>query len=153
MPSKNQQIRELSFHIELLENYFRNTIIPQLFIDGTLRLQKFSLPAMKQFSLADSDIGRPIEEIKDNFRFPSIIDNIKKVTDTGEILEKEIQTLDRRWYQMNIFPYILLQAKKTEGVIVTFVEITAMIEELRVQKKLVADYEILIRFVTTLKIP
>ena len=61
--------------------------------------------------------------------------------------------MDRRWYQMNIFPYILLQAKKTEGVIVTFVEITAMIEELRVQKKLVADYEILIRFVTTLKIP
>ncbi len=144
MPSKNQQIRELSFHNELLENYFRNTIIPQLFIDGSLRLQKFSPPAMKQFSLADSDIGRPVEEIKDNFRFPSIIDNIQKVIDTGEVLEKEIQTVDRRWYQMNILPYIRLQDKKTDGVIITFVEITARIKDLKEQEKLVADYQILL---------
>src|SRR5699024_3679646 len=40
--------------------------------------------------------------------------------------------------------YILFQGKKPEGVIVTFVEITAIIEELRVKKKLIADYEILL---------
>lgn len=144
MAGKNQQIRELRLHNELLENYFRNTIIPQLFINGSLRLQKFSPPAMKQFSLSESDIGRPIEEIKDNFRFPSIIDNIQKVIDTGEILEKEFQTVDRRWYQMNVLPYVRIQDKKTDGVIITFVEITARIKDLKAQEKLVADQEILL---------
>jgi len=40
-----------------LENYFANTIIPQLFIDGMMILRKFTLPAMKRFSLTDADIA------------------------------------------------------------------------------------------------
>src|SRR5436190_24092186 len=84
-----------------LENYFRNTIIPQLFIDRDLRLRKFTPPAMKQFSLTRNDIGKVIGDIKDNFRYPSIVENIETVISTNEILEKEIQTTDFRWYQMN----------------------------------------------------
>src|SRR5665213_703810 len=89
-----------------LENYFRNTIIPQLFVDGELKLQKFTPPAMKQFNLSARDVGRSINDIKDNFRFPSIVDNIQYVIKSNEILEKEIQTTDLRWYQMNIIPYV-----------------------------------------------
>ena len=98
MSDKNQQIRALIEHNDELENYFRNTIIPQLFIDGELKLQKFTPPAMKQFSLSANDVGRPINDIKDNFRFPSIVDNIQQVIKSNEILEKEIQTTDLRWY-------------------------------------------------------
>lgn len=144
MPSKNQQIRELTQHNELLENYFRNTIIPQLFVDGSLKLQKFTPPAMKQFSLEDTDVGRNINEIKDNFRFPSIVDNIQRVIDTREILEKEIQTTDLRWYQMNIIPYVRSADDKTDGVIITFVEITSRIKDLKEQEQLLADYELLL---------
>ena len=73
MPDKNQQIRELKEHNDELENYFRNTIIPQLFVDGALKLQKFTPPAMKQFNLSAGDVGRSINYIKDNFRFHSIL--------------------------------------------------------------------------------
>lgn len=104
MSDKNQQIQELIEHNDELENYFRNTIIPQLFVDGELKLQKFTPPAMKQFSLSASDIGRPINDLKDNLRFLSIVDNIEQVIKSNEILEKEIQTTDLRWYQMNIIP-------------------------------------------------
>ncbi len=86
MTDKNQQIKELIEHNDELENYFRNTIIPQLFVDGELKLQKFTPPAMKQFSLSASDVGRPINDIKDNFRFPSILDNIEQVIKSNEIL-------------------------------------------------------------------
>ena len=89
MSGKNDKIKELGDHNDLLENYFRNTIIPQLFVDGDLKLQKFTPPAMKQFSLSTNDIGKHIDEIKDNFRFPSIIENILQVIDSHEILEKE----------------------------------------------------------------
>src|SRR5436190_7412325 len=144
MPGTNEQLQELIDHNDLLENYFRNTIIPQLFVDGELRLQKFTPPAMKQFSLSASDVGKPINDIKDNFRFPSIVDNIQHVIKTNEILEKEIQTTDLRWYQMNIIPYVKMRDNKTDGVIITFVEITMRIKDLKEQEKLIADHEILL---------
>ena len=144
MPDKNEQIQDLIEHNDELENYFRNTIIPQLFVDGELRLRKFTPPAMKQFSLAAGDIGQSIENIKDNFRFPSIVDNIQEVMKSNEIPEKEIQTTDRRWYQMNIIPYIKIRDKKPDGVIITFVEITMRIKDLKEQEKLIADHEILL---------
>ncbi len=144
MFDKNKQIKSLTEHNDELENYFRNTIIPQLFIDGNLKLQKFTPPAMKQFNLAKTDIGRPIDDIKDNFRFPTIIENIQQVIDSNVILEKEIQTTDMRWYQMNIIPYVRMRDNKTDGVIITFVEITMRIKDLKEQEKLIADHEILL---------
>ena len=144
MPDKNQQIKDLIEHNDELENYFGNTIIPQLFVDGELKLQKFTPPAMKQFSLSASDIGKPIADIKDNFRFPSILDNIQQVIESKKILEKEIQTADLRWYQMNIIPYVIMKKKTIDGVIITFVEITMRINDLKEQEKMVADHEILL---------
>ena len=144
MPDKNQQIKDLIEHNDELENYFGNTIIPQLFVDGELKLQKFTPPAMKQFSLSASDIGKPIADIKDNFRFPSILDNIQQVIESKKILEKEIQTTDLRWYQMNIIPYVIMKKNTIDGVIITFVEITMRINDLKEQEKLVADHEILL---------
>ena len=144
MPNKNQQIKKLiDLNVEL-ENYFRNTIIPQLFVDADLILRKFTPPAMKQFNLAAEDIGRSIEDIINNFRFPTIIENIQQVIASNELLEKEIQTTDLRWYQMNILPYIIATDNKPHGVIITFVEITRRIKDLKDQEKLISDYETLL---------
>ena len=144
MADKNKQIKDLSQHNDELENYFRNTIIPQLFVDGALKLQKFTPPAMTQFNLSASDVGKPIDDIKDNFRFPTIVEDIETVIKSNEILEKEIQTTDLHWYQMNIIPYVKMQDNKTDGVIITFVEITSRITDLKELEKLVADHEILL---------
>ena len=127
-----------------LENYFTNTIIPQLFVDSRLILRKFTPPAMKQFSLSSKDIGRSVGDLVDNIRFSGITDNILHVIQTGEILEKEIQTTDRRWYQMNILPYIIGQTGVTNGVIMTFVDITTRINDLKELEKLISNHQILI---------
>ncbi len=99
MPDQEQKMKTLIELNDELENYFRNTIIPQLFVDSDLILRKFTPPAMKQFTLKADDVGRPMLDIKDNFRFPSIVDDIKQVIDQKEIFEKEIQTTDFRWYR------------------------------------------------------
>ena len=144
--NKNLQIKKLEEQNEDLENYFRNTIIPQLFIDADLILRKFTPPAMKQFKLSPDDVGKSIDDVVNNLnlRFTSIIENIQYVMDTAEILEKEIQTTDLRWYQMNILPYVKRIDNKTNGVIVTFVEITRRIKDLKEQEKLIVDHETLI---------
>jgi two-component system phosphate regulon sensor histidine kinase PhoR len=144
MQSKNDQILALTLLNEELENYFANTIIPQLFVDASLILRKFTPPAMKQFSLKDEYIGKPLEEIKENFRYPTILDNIQTVIKTGKLLEKEIQTIDMRWYQMNILPYRIRKGNCANGVIITFVDITPRVTDLKEQEKLVAEYELLL---------
>ena len=144
MINQDQKIKKLIKLNDELENYFRNTIIPQLFVDRDLILRKFTPPAMKQFSLKTGDVGKNIDDIKDNFRFPTILENIKQVISSNEIFEKEIQTTDFRWYQMNIIPYVIIKTKKTDGVIITFVEITARVKDLINQEMLIADHETLL---------
>ncbi len=143
-PAEQKQKEKIKELIELndeLENYFRNTIIPQLFVDANLILRKFTPPAMKQFQFDESHIGRPLEEMIDNIRYSTIIDNIQEVFQTGEIFEKEIQTTDMRWFQMNIIPYVVKKENKTNGVIITFVDITDRIKVLRELERLNASHE------------
>lgn len=144
MQNKDQHISALIELNDELENYFSNTIIPQLFVDANLVLRKFTPPAMKQFKLEEGFVGKAMEEIQENFRYPTIIDNIKVVIATGKILEKEIQTTDLRWYQMNILPYQIRRENKTNGVIITFVDITPRIRDLKEQEKLIAEHELLL---------
>lgn len=144
MNNKNQQIKELTEHNDELENYFRNTIIPQFFIDANLIVRKFTPAAMKQFNLTQDDIGKSINDVIDNLRFPSVTENIHRVIDSKEILEKEIQTTDSRWYQMNILPYIKQIDNTTNGVIITFVEITLRIRDLEDLHNLISAHETLL---------
>jgi two-component system phosphate regulon sensor histidine kinase PhoR len=124
-----------------LENYFSNTIIPQLFVDADMILRKFTPPAMRHFRLSPADLGRHIDEVASNIRFPTIIENIEEVIESSRDLEKEIQTTDKRWYQMNILPYIIKKENRTNGVIITFIDINDRIDVLRRYEKLNKRYE------------
>ncbi|MBR0571710.1 PAS domain-containing protein [Microvirga sp. STS03] len=133
-----QQLIELN---DELENYFRNTIIPQLFVDANLILRKFTPPAMKQFSFTPEHIGRPMQEMVNHIRYSTIVENINSVIESGEIFEKEIQTTDRRWFQMNIIPYLIKKENRANGVIITFVDITDRMKVLKQLEKLNASHE------------
>ncbi|MGM0934871.1 MAG: PAS domain-containing protein [Bacteroidota bacterium] len=139
--SDARQLRKLNFD---LSNYFSNTIIPQLFVDADLILRIFTPPAMKQFSLTYDHVGRSISDIKDNLRYPYVVEDIQDVIDnTNKILEKEVQTTDGRWFQMNIVPYIEHEEDVINGVIITFVDITKRLKALRELEKLNSQYETL----------
>ena len=136
-----RQLRKLNFD---LANYFSNTIIPQLFVDADLILRIFTPPAMTQFSLTYDHVGYHIHDVKDNIRYPTIVENIEEVIATNRILEKEVQTSDGKWYQMNIMPYIEHETNQTNGVIITFLDITRRLNALKELEKLNSDHETLI---------
>ncbi|HET8855447.1 MAG TPA: ATP-binding protein, partial [Salinimicrobium sp.] len=116
---------------------------PQLFVDANLILRKFSPPAMTHFDLSEKDIGKGINSVKDHIKYPTVIENIREVIETGEILEKEIQTTNGKWYQMNILPYKVRKENRTNGIIMTFVEITQRIAAVKDLEKLNAEHETL----------
>ena len=134
-----RQLRKLNFD---LSNYFSNTIIPQLFVDADLILRIFTPPAMRQFSLTYDHVGKNIADIKDNLRYHYVVEDIQEVIkNSNKILEKEVQTTDGQWFQMNIVPYIEHEEKLINVVIITFVDITKRLMALRELEKLNSQYE------------
>ncbi|WP_066831519.1 sensor histidine kinase [Rufibacter ruber] len=143
-PGNTYKLDKLTELNEELENYFSNTIIPQLFVDGDMILRKFTPAAMTHFKLSDSDVGRHIDEVSNNIRFPTIIENIHEVIGSNKSLEKEIQTTDNVWYQMNILPYIVRRENRSNGVIITFIDINDRIQILKGYERLNRNHEVVI---------
>lgn len=127
------KIKELAELNDELNNYFKSTINAQLYVDQNLVLRKFTPSAIRQINLKESDVGRMISDITTNIRFSTVITDIQKVITSSENIEKEVQTLDGRWYQMMGVPYVRQQDNQNEGVIITFNDIT---ELKKVQDKL-----------------
>ncbi len=138
------EIKDIKKVVELneeLENYFRNTIIPQLFVDADLILRKFSPPANMHFKLVADDIGKSISEVPNLDQLPTFVESINEVIESNLDLEKEIQTRDKRWFQMNILPYFIKKQNITNGVVITFIDITDRINDKRAIEKINADHE------------
>ncbi|MFO7721078.1 MAG: PAS domain-containing protein [Gillisia sp.] len=139
--SDARQLRKLNFD---LSNYFSNTIIPQLFVDADLILRIFTPPAMTQFSLTYDHVGKNITDIKDNLRYPHVVEDIKDIINsTNKILEREVQTTDGGWFEMTIVPYIEHEKDIINGVIITFVDITKRLKSMRELEKLNSQYQTL----------
>ena len=119
------KIKELIELNDDLNNYFRSTDIGQIFLDSDLRIRKFNSAAINLVNLIDSDIGRPISHISTNLNYETLLDDIRYVLKTEKVVEKEIVLPDNSHCLIKILPYIR-QDKKVDGVIVTFVDISAV---------------------------
>jgi len=127
------KIIELADLNDDLNNYFNSTVHAQLYVDRNFILRKFTPSAIRQINLNDGDIGRPLSDISTNIRFSTLMDDIAKVISSSAFMEKEVQTLNGKWYQMMGIPYVRQQDNRNDGAIITFNDIT---EIKRVQDKL-----------------
>lgn len=122
---KNKELLEIN---DDLNNYFRSNVNGQLFINKELLLMKFSPGAVQQINLMETDIGRPLSHISTNIKFETIIDDIKEVLKKGNLVSKEIETRNGKWYQMMIMPYLQQADNQISGAIVTFNDVTVLKE-------------------------
>ena len=136
---KNKELLEVN---DDLNNYFRSNINGQLFVNKDLRLMKFSPGTVKQINLLPTDIGRPLSDITTNIKFETLLDDIKKVLTDKEIITKEIETENSKWYQVMTMPYVQQGDIGNSGAIVTFNDIT---ELKKVQRELDKKNESLLR--------
>ncbi|TJZ54748.1 PAS domain S-box protein [Sphingobacterium olei] len=120
---KNKELLNIN---DDLNNYFRSNINGQLFINDDLLLMKFSPGTVKQINLLESDIGRPLSNITTNIKFETLIEDVKNVLSNGEVISKEIETNNGKWYQVMTMPYVRQSDEKNSGAIITFNDITAL---------------------------
>ena len=116
------KVNELSKSEDDMNNLLAATEIASIFLDTNLRIKRFT-PAMADIvKLIQTDIGRPLNDLKTSFSDIDLIPQAKEVLKTLNTAEMEIFSEDHIWYSLRIVPYRTLD-NVIDGVVMTFVNI------------------------------
>jgi chemotaxis methyl-accepting protein methylase len=118
------KVDELSRTGNDMRNLLDSTEIATLFLDGALRVRRYTERATRLLRLIPNDVGRAITDITTDLRFPELPDAVAQVLKTLVPVELEIPAADGRWFSTRILPYRTLD-DVIDGVVITFMDITA----------------------------
>ena len=107
-----------------LDNLLTSTNIATVFLDGQLRIRRFTTAATRLFTLIASDVGRPLADIAPAFTDPTLLTDAATVLKTLTPRQAEVATREGRWYMRQVLPY-RTQDNRIEGVVITFSDVAA----------------------------
>lgn len=119
------KIEQLSKMQNDMKNLLENTNIGTIFLDEQLAIKRFTREAAVVFRLVASDLGRPLEDIKSNIVGEDLLADAHEVLDTLIPREKQVRTMDDKWFFVRIMPYRTLE-NVIKGVVMTFNDITEL---------------------------
>ena len=97
-----------------------NTAIVMVGLD--LSIRKFSPLAEKLLNIIQSDVGRPITNIRMNFELPNLDLLLLEAIKTVSPREIEVQDTHNHWFSLRIRPYVTLE-KKVEGAVMMLIDV------------------------------
>jgi two-component system CheB/CheR fusion protein len=114
------------------ENLLESTEDGVLYVDKEMHIRRFNTAVKSAFSLAPSDVGRPLRDIAFNMEGDmTLLDDVKSVLETGERLEREAVLTNGRLYMERITPY-LSEGGLVDGALLSFTDVT---EASRLQRR------------------
>lgn len=119
------KIAELTQLTNDMENLLRNTDIGVIFVDGELRIRKFTPQIAVAFNLLPQDLGRSIETFAPQIDYPTLVVDLKHVLATGKPIEVEVRDRRNNDLLLRIRPYCS-STSTIEGVLLTLVDISAL---------------------------
>ena len=123
----NNQLQEKVTQLETSNNDLANllvsTDIATVFLDREFRIKRFTPAATSVLRLIAGDIGRPVSDIAHRFQEDDLVQAAAQVLEQLTPHEREIRTVEDRWYDRRIRPY-RTEDNRIGGVVVTFLEIT-----------------------------
>src|SRR5262249_40950047 len=135
----NTKIDELDRANADLRNLFESTQIATIFLDHQLIIRSFTPAATSVFNLISTDRGRPLTDIVSQIENGGLSREIRVVLERGETIEHRVPRSDgTAHYLMRILPY-RDRHNVIEGVIVTFFDISKMVEAERRQRTLIEE--------------
>ena len=106
-----------------MQNLLNSTNIATLFLDGELRVRRFTDQVARVIHLREGDVGRPLSDLATTLVYPQLQAQAQEVMQTLVHCEQEVATTDGLWYAVRIMPYRTL-TNRINGVVITFVDIT-----------------------------
>jgi two-component system, chemotaxis family, CheB/CheR fusion protein len=105
-----------------LANLFNSINIPVVILGIDLTIRHFTPPTARMMHLRETDIGRPISEIRLNLKLDAIEPLLQEVLDTLGTKEVEVQDRSDRWHILRIRPYRTTE-NRIEGLVLVLVEV------------------------------
>ena len=118
------KVEELSQLSGDLQNLLAATHIATLFLDRELRIMRFTPQVGELFNVRLSDRGRPLTDLTHRLGSNDLPDDARQVLAKLVPLEREMQDEAGHWYLTRVLPY-RSSDDRIEGVVITFVDITA----------------------------
>lgn len=115
-----------------INNLLTSTDIGTIFLDTKLNIRRFTPAITRLFSLIPTDVGRPVSDITSRLLDYSLKEDSEKVLMSLERIEREIRTIDEKWYTIRILPYRTLD-NIIDGVVLTFQDITELKQVKRIK--------------------
>ena len=149
LQSVNEELQtvnnELNIKIDQLDranadlyNLFQSTQVATIFLDNNLVIRSFTPDVTKLFNLIAGDQGRPLTDLSSRLVYPKLKDDISQVF-SGKVIERAVKVSDgSEHYLARLLPY-RTPDNVIDGVLLTFVNVTNIIEAEEQQKVLTAE--------------
>jgi two-component system CheB/CheR fusion protein len=128
-----QKIMELKELNTDMAHLLEGTDVGTVFLDGELRIRRFTSRIASVFRFQPFDIGRRISDFSHNIERPQLMDDIEQVRRTGRVIEDEVRDRAQVPYFLRILPYRIsrsadqaLDAPPIDGVVLTLTDISAL---------------------------
>ena len=107
-----------------LNNLIASTDIATIFVDRAMRINRFTPRAAEIFSIITSDIGRSLLDITHRLHYANLAEDVATTFDTLRPVERELRSIDGRYYIVRLLPYRTTE-DKIEGAVITFIDISS----------------------------
>jgi two-component system, chemotaxis family, CheB/CheR fusion protein len=119
----NNKIEELGRVNGDLLNLTGANDIATIFLDRTLRINRFTPRAQKLFNITANDLRRSIGDFTCQLDYPNLAADAEQVLRELQTIEREVPTDDGSWYLARLTPYRSVD-DRIDGVVVTFIDVT-----------------------------
>lgn len=106
-----------------MQNILYSTNVATQFLDEALNIRFFTPATRALFTVIPSDVGRPLGDLASLADDAALPGDARAVLETQKPIEREIEARNGAWFLRRIQPY-RTQEQATEGVVITFVDIT-----------------------------
>lgn len=106
-----------------LQNLIASTDIATVFVDGALRIKRYTPRAIDIFSIIPSDVGRSLLDITHRLDYETLAEDVAQTFESLHMIEREVASIDNRWYIARLLPYRTTE-DRIEGAVLTFIDIT-----------------------------
>ena len=117
------KLTELSRASNDMKNLLESTEVATLFLDDALHVRRFTNQTTRIIKLIPGDIGRPITDIVTDLIYPDMAQDALDVLRTLVFQEKDVPTVNGRWFKVRTMPY-RTQENRIDGLVITFSDIT-----------------------------
>ncbi len=119
------KIEELTRMTNDLDNLLKNTEVGALYLDRSLCIRKITPIVTKITNILPTDIGRPISHIAVMPNYKDLVDDVNRVVENLQSIDKEISGADGKVWQARVRPY-RTDYNAVEGIMITFIDITQL---------------------------